>query len=86
MEGDEISVLAFSDGKTMRVLPPGQDHKRIGEGNTGPNTGGMGVYAPVPFVTSEHMADIEEKILKPTFEGLRTEGMRPNKSWTLIPV
>ncbi|KAF3057608.1 Bifunctional purine biosynthetic protein ADE1 [Trichoderma lentiforme] len=63
LEGDEISVLTFSDGKSFKSLPPGQDHKRIFNGNTGPNTGGMGVYAPTTFT-----------ILKPTFKGLRAEG------------
>jgi phosphoribosylamine--glycine ligase/phosphoribosylformylglycinamidine cyclo-ligase len=53
MEGDEISILTFSDGKKFYSLPPGQDHKRALEGNKGPNTGGMGVYSPVPFVAQE---------------------------------
>jgi phosphoribosylamine--glycine ligase len=75
LDGDEISVLTFSDGKTSKTLPPGQDHKRIFEGNMGPNTGGMGVYAPVPFVTEEQMVEIENTILQPTLEGLRAEGM-----------
>lgn len=74
LEGDEISVLTFSDGKTFKSLPPGQDHKRIFEGNKGPNTGGMGVYAPVSFVSPAQMATIEETILQPTFDGLKNEG------------
>lgn len=74
LQGDEISVLTFSDGVTTRSLPPGQDHKRIFKGNTGPNTGGMGVYAPTPFVSAEDMAEIEDKILRPTFTGLQAEG------------
>ncbi|KAL7928224.1 phosphoribosylglycinamide synthetase [Trichoderma chlorosporum] len=74
LEGDEISILTFSDGSTFKSLPPGQDHKRILNGNLGPNTGGMGVYAPTPFVTDEMMAKIEETILRPTFDGLRDEG------------
>ncbi|KAH7017143.1 putative bifunctional purine Ade1 [Ilyonectria destructans] len=74
LEGDEISVLTFSDGKTFKSLPPGQDHKRIFEGNKGPNTGGMGVYAPVSFVSPAQMATIEETILQPTFDGLKHEG------------
>jgi len=58
----------------MASLAPGQDHKRISEGDQGLNTGGMGIYAPTPFVTTEIMADIEERILKPTFQGLISEG------------
>ncbi|PTB59981.1 hypothetical protein M431DRAFT_536510 [Trichoderma harzianum CBS 226.95] len=65
LEGDEISFKSF---------PPGQDHKRIFNGNTGPNTGGMGVYAPTTFVTDAMMSKIEETILRPTFDGLRAEG------------
>lgn len=76
LKGDEIGVLTFSDGKTFRSLPPGQDHKRIFEGNLGPNTGGMGVYSPTPFVTDRMMHIIEETILKPTFDGLRAEGLK----------
>lgn len=75
LDGDEVSVLTFSDGNTFKSLPPGQDHKRIFEGNLGPNTGGMGVYAPTPFVTAEMMRLIEETILKPTFDGLKAEGL-----------
>ncbi|KIL86279.1 hypothetical protein FAVG1_10677 [Fusarium avenaceum] len=74
MEGDEISILTFSDGKTFYSLPPGQDHKRALEGNKGPNTGGMGVYSPVPFVTQEMLDQIDAAILKPTFEALEKEG------------
>lgn len=74
MVGDEISVLTFSDGKTHISLPPGQDHKRIFEGNKGPNTGGMGVYAPVPFVTAQQMDEIDQTIIRPTFDGLISEG------------
>lgn len=74
LDGDEISVLTFSDGTTTKTLPPAQDHKRIYDGNKGPNTGGMGVYAPVPFVSPEQMVEIERTILQPTFEGLKAEG------------
>ncbi|XP_044721298.1 phosphoribosylglycinamide synthetase, ATP-grasp (A) domain-containing protein [Hirsutella rhossiliensis] len=73
MEGEEISILTFSDGKTTKTLPPGQDHIRIFEGNTGPYTGGMGVYAPTPFNSAKYLAGIEDKILQPTFAGLRDE-------------
>ncbi|KAF5239531.1 hypothetical protein FAUST_4852 [Fusarium austroamericanum] len=74
MEGFEISILTFSDGKTFFSLPAGQDHKRILEGNKGPNTGGMGVYTPVPMVTSEITQQIDDDILKPTFEALQKQG------------
>ncbi|KAJ4170103.1 hypothetical protein NW754_006246 [Fusarium falciforme] len=74
MEGDEISILTFSDGKTFRSLPPGQDHKRVFEGNKGPNTGGMGVYSPVPFATQDVLDEIDRSILQPTFDGLEKEG------------
>lgn len=77
LEGDEISVQTFSYGKTFKSLPPGQDHKRIFEGNKGPNTGGMGVYAPVSFVSPAQMATIEETILQPTFDVLKNEGYVP---------
>lgn len=74
MEGNEISVLTFSDGKTTRTLPSGQDHKRAYDGDRGPNTGGMGVYAPVPFVSPTDMEEIERLILQPTFRGLEADG------------
>ncbi|KAJ4257485.1 hypothetical protein NW762_008609 [Fusarium torreyae] len=74
MEGDEVSILTYSDGKTFFSLPAGQDHKRILEDNKGPNTGGMGVYSPVPFVTSEMSKEIDETIVKPTLEALEKEG------------
>ncbi|RYP45214.1 hypothetical protein DL768_008407 [Monosporascus sp. mg162] len=73
LEGDEISLLTFSDGKTFKSLPPAQDHKRILDGNKGPNTGGMGVYSPLPFVTPEQMEEIESVIIQPTFNGFRAE-------------
>ncbi|UNI18878.1 hypothetical protein JDV02_005116 [Purpureocillium takamizusanense] len=74
LEGQEISILTFSDGITTLTLPPGQDHKRIFKGNLGPNTGGMGEYAPTPFVSGADLEEIERKILRPTFDGLRAEG------------
>ena len=73
--GPEVSVLAFSDGYTITPLPAGQDHKRIGEGDTGPNTGGMGVYAPAPVATPEVMERILREALQPTIDGMRKEGM-----------
>ncbi|KIP12546.1 hypothetical protein PHLGIDRAFT_81797 [Phlebiopsis gigantea 11061_1 CR5-6] len=74
LTGPEISVLAFSDGYTVVPLPAAQDHKRIGEGDTGPNTGGMGAYAPAPVATPEIMDRIMKESLQPTITGMRKEG------------
>ena len=76
LEGDEISILSLSDGKAILSLPPAQDHKRIGEGDTGPNTGGMGTYAPAPVATAALLAEIEEKVLQPTVRGMAAEKLR----------
>lgn len=75
LEGDEISILSLSDGNAILSLPPAQDHKRIGDGDTGPNTGGMGTYAPTPVATKEILAEIERSTLQPTIEGMKKEGM-----------
>ncbi|KAF4337675.1 phosphoribosylamine-glycine ligase [Fusarium beomiforme] len=69
-------ILTFSDDKTFFSLLAGQDHKRILEGNKGPNTGGMGGYSPVPMVTPEVLQKIDQTILKPTFDSLAKEGRR----------
>ncbi|KAI0788690.1 aminoimidazole ribonucleotide synthetase [Abortiporus biennis] len=74
LTGPEISVLAFSDGYTIVPLPAAQDHKRIGEGDTGLNTGGMGAYAPAPVATPEIMNRVYEEVLHPTIKGMRREG------------
>ncbi|KAG6333637.1 hypothetical protein ID866_5449 [Astraeus odoratus] len=74
LEGPEISVLAFSDGYTIVPLPPAQDHKRVGEGDTGLNTGGMGAYAPAPVATPAIMDRIMKETLRPTIDGMRKEG------------
>ncbi|KAL4069778.1 phosphoribosylglycinamide synthetase [Scleroderma yunnanense] len=74
LEGPEISVLAFSDGYTIVPLPPAQDHKRIGEGDTGLNTGGMGAYTPAPVATPAIMDRIMKETLRPTIDGMRKEG------------
>ncbi|KAF8349707.1 aminoimidazole ribonucleotide synthetase [Amanita rubescens] len=74
LTGPEVSVLAFSDGYTITPLPAAQDHKRIGEGDTGLNTGGMGVYAPAPVATPTIMDQIVKKVLEPTISGMRREG------------
>jgi phosphoribosylamine--glycine ligase len=73
--GEEVSVLALTDGITVRPLLPAQDHKRIGEGDTGNNTGGMGVYAPAPIAPTELMAKITQEVLQPTVETLRKRGI-----------
>ena len=70
LTGEEVSVLAITDGKTIRPLIPAQDHKRIGEGDTGKNTGGMGAYAPVPIATPQLQQRIEQEILQPTLAAL----------------
>ncbi|KIL71735.1 hypothetical protein M378DRAFT_241244 [Amanita muscaria Koide BX008] len=72
--GPEISVLALSDGYTIVSLPAAQDHKRIGEGDTGLNTGGMGAYAPAPVATPEVMDQVMKHVLQPTISGMRREG------------
>ncbi|KAI0652094.1 aminoimidazole ribonucleotide synthetase [Trametes meyenii] len=72
--GPEVSVLAFSDGYTVTSLPAAQDHKRIGEGDTGPNTGGMGAYAPAPVATPDIITRITKEVLEPTIRGMRKEG------------
>jgi len=75
LTGQEVSILAVTDGLTVRPLLPAQDHKRIGEGDTGENTGGMGAYAPAPLVTPALMERIEQEILQPTVEALRQRGI-----------
>ncbi|TFY63131.1 hypothetical protein EVJ58_g3439 [Rhodofomes roseus] len=74
LTGPEVSVLAFADGYTIVPLPAAQDHKRIGEGDTGPNTGGMGAYAPAPVATPAVMDQIMKEVLQPTISGMRKEG------------
>jgi phosphoribosylamine--glycine ligase len=69
--GQEISVHALCDGRTAVLFPPSQDHKQLNDGDSGPNTGGMGVVAPVDWVTSKHLETIEVRIVRPTLEGLR---------------
>ena len=76
--GEEASFLAFTDGKTIRALPTSQDHKAVFDGDSGPNTGGMGAYSPAPVVTPEMTEYVIEKILKPTIFGMAKEG-RPYK-------
>lgn len=73
--GEEVSVLALTDGVTIIPLLPAQDHKRIGEGDTGKNTGGMGAYAPAPLATTAIMQQIEQEILQPTITTLQKRGI-----------
>lgn len=75
LEGDELSILTFSDGYTAMDLPPAQDHKRIGDKDSGLNTGGMGAYAPAPIATPQLLEEIRETILKPTIAGMRKDGL-----------
>ena len=74
LQGEEASVFALTDGTAYRLFLPAQDHKRIGDGDTGKNTGGMGAYAPAPLVTAEVMQKVEERIIQPTLKGMRDEG------------
>lgn len=74
MEGEEASVLAFCDGHTVVPMIASQDHKRIGDGDNGPNTGGMGAYAPAPIVTDEMMEVIKTTILEPAVSAMEQEG------------
>ncbi len=74
LEGPELSVLAFCDGKTVRTMPAAQDYKRLLDRNQGPNTGGMGAFAPAPLATPELLAQIEQEVLLPTLAGMAAEG------------
>lgn len=74
LEGEEVSILAFCDGKAVVPMISSQDHKKIFDNDQGPNTGGMGAYSPVPFYTTEIKEKVCREILKPTVKGLRNEG------------
>ncbi len=74
LQGEEASFLVFSDGHTIVPMPSSQDHKAIGEGDTGPNTGGMGAYSPAPVVTPELHRKIMERIIRPVIQGLADQG------------
>lgn len=75
LSGIECSVFVLTDGKDYKILPEAKDYKRIGEGDTGLNTGGMGSVSPVPFATEEWMSKVEERIIRPTVTGLAEEGI-----------
>ncbi len=73
--GPEVSLFALTDGHSLQLLPPAQDHKRIGEGDTGPNTGGMGAYAPAPLLDDAGLAQARELVLEPILAALRGRGI-----------
>lgn len=75
LSGIECSVFVLTDGKNYKILPEAKDYKRIGEGDTGLNTGGMGSVTPVPFATKEWMKKVEDRIIRPTVEGLAAENI-----------
>jgi phosphoribosylamine--glycine ligase len=75
LEGPEVSVFALTDGRATVLLPPAQDHKRIGEGDTGPNTGGMGAYAPAPLLDAAALEDVRQTVLEPILAALRARGI-----------
>ena len=75
LEGPEVSVLALCDGQDLVLLPPAQDHKRIGEGDTGANTGGMGAYAPVPFLSQQDLEHMRRTIFLPVLAALQARGI-----------
>ncbi|MBT8401171.1 MAG: phosphoribosylamine--glycine ligase [Rhodothermia bacterium] len=78
MRGEEASVFALCDGSSYVLLSPAQDHKRVGDSDTGPNTGGMGAYAPAPVVDAALLARVEVEIIRPTVSGLANEGIPYN--------
>tara|TARA_B110000037_G_C17113932_1_gene502974 strand:- start:1997 stop:3271 length:1275 start_codon:yes stop_codon:yes gene_type:complete len=75
LKGIELSVFVLTDGKSYKILPSAKDYKRIGEGDQGLNTGGMGAISPVPFADKAFLAKVEELVVKPTIEGLQKDGI-----------
>lgn len=75
LKGIELSVFVLTDGKNYKILPEAKDYKRIGEGDTGLNTGGMGAVSPVPFANAEFLKRVEDQVVKPTLKGLQEEGI-----------
>jgi phosphoribosylamine--glycine ligase len=74
LDGDEVSILAFTDGRDLVVMPAARDYKRVGDGDRGPNTGGMGAYAPVPYVDPALLDQVRDRILAPAIAALAAEG------------
>ena len=85
LNGIELSCFVLADGKNYKILPTAKDYKRIGEGDTGLNTGGMGAVSPVPFATPEFLNKIEERIVKPTIAGLQKDNL-PYKGFVFIGI
>lgn len=83
LKGIELSVFVLTDGESYKVLPSAKDYKRIGEGDTGLNTGGMGSISPVPFADDAFLTKVEERIIKPTVEGLKKDNI-PYKGFIFI--
>ena len=83
LQGIELSVFVMTDGNSYKILPEAKDYKRIGEGDTGLNTGGMGSVSPVPFADEAFMQKVEQKVIIPTIEGLKKEGI-PYKGFIFI--
>jgi phosphoribosylamine--glycine ligase len=83
LDGIELSCFVLTDGKNYKILPTAKDYKRIGEGDTGLNTGGMGAVSPVPFATEEFLNKIEDRIVKPTIKGLQMDNL-PYKGFIFI--
>ncbi|MEZ4856897.1 MAG: phosphoribosylamine--glycine ligase [Gelidibacter sp.] len=83
LDGIELSCFVLTDGKNYKILPTAKDYKRIGEGDTGLNTGGMGAVSPVPFATDDFLSKIEERIVKPTISGLQKDKL-PYKGFVFI--
>ena len=75
LQGPEVSVFALCDGERMVILPPAQDHKRLEEGDRGPNTGGMGAYAPAPLLDQSGLDQVRREVLEPTLQALRSRGI-----------
>jgi phosphoribosylamine--glycine ligase len=75
LQGPEVSVFALCDGERMVLLPPAQDHKRLLEGDQGPNTGGMGAYAPAPLLDAEGLDQVRRRVLEPTLQALKARGI-----------
>lgn len=83
LDGIELSCFVLTDGINYKILPTAKDYKRIGEGDTGLNTGGMGAVSPVPFATDEFLSKIETQVVKPTIDGLKKDGL-PYKGFVFI--